>query len=69
MKQEMQGLGKLLEYCALHKKLRQVHDLNVPRDLVYVVMYNVDVAGQLFLRSICFQPRSICSNLGQFKLT
>ena len=42
MKQEMQGLGKLLEYRALHKKLRQVHDLNVPRDLVYVVMYNVD---------------------------
>ena len=42
MKQEMQGPGKLLGYRALHKKLRQVHDLNVPRDLVYAVMYNVD---------------------------
>ena len=42
VKQEMQGLGKLLGYRALHKKLRQVHDLNVPRDLVYAVMYNVD---------------------------
>ena len=42
VKQEMQGPGKLLGYRALHKKLRQVHDLNVPRDLVYAVMYNVD---------------------------
>ena len=42
VKQEMQGPGKLLGYHALHKKLRQVHDLNVPRDLVYAVMYNVD---------------------------
>ena len=38
----MEGPGKLLGYRALHKKLRQVHELNVPRDLVYVVMYNVD---------------------------
>ena len=42
VKQEMQGPGKLLGYRALHKKLGQVHDLNVPRDLVYAVMYNVD---------------------------
>ena len=43
MKEEMQGPGKLLGYRALHKKLRQVHDLDVPRDLVrYAVMYNVD---------------------------
>ena len=28
VKQEMQGPGKLLGYRALHKKLRQVHDLN-----------------------------------------
>lgn len=42
VKQEMQGLGKLLGYRALHKKLRQVHDLNVPQDLVYAAMYNVD---------------------------
>ena len=42
VKQEMQGPRKLLGCRALHKKLRQVHDLNVPRDLVYAVMYNVD---------------------------
>ena len=42
LKQELEGPGKLLGYRALHKKLRQVHELNVPRDLVYVVMYNVD---------------------------
>ena len=42
VKQEMQGPRKLLGCRALHKKLRQVHDLNVPRDLVYVVLYNVD---------------------------
>ena len=42
VKQEMQGLGKLLGYRAWHKKLRQVHNLNVPRNLVYAVMYNVD---------------------------
>lgn len=38
----MDGPGKLLGYRALHKKLRQVHELNVPRDVVYAVMYNVD---------------------------
>ena len=37
----MDGPGKLLGYRALHKKLRQVHELNVPRDVVYAVMYNV----------------------------
>ena len=42
VKEEMQGPGKLLGYRALHKKLRQVYDLNVPRDLVYAVMYDVD---------------------------
>ena len=42
VKKELEGPGKLLGYRALHKKLRQVHELNVPRDLVYAVMYNVD---------------------------
>ena len=31
------------------------------------IMYMLQV--NLFLRSICFQPRSICSNLGQFVST
>ena len=42
MKYEMEGTGKLLGYRAMQKKLRQVHDLFVPRDLVHAVMYNVD---------------------------
>ena len=35
VKKELEGPGKLLGYRALHKKIRQVYDLNVPRDLVY----------------------------------
>ena len=31
--EEMQGPGKLLGYRALHKKIREIHDLNVPRDV------------------------------------
>ena len=42
LKKELEGPGKLIGYRALHKKLRQVHELSVPRDLVYDVMYNVD---------------------------
>ena len=43
LKKELEGPGKLIGYRALHKKLRQVHELSVPRDLVYDVMYNVDL--------------------------
>ena len=39
VKKELEGPGKLLGYRALHKKIRQVYDLNVLRDLVYAVMY------------------------------
>ena len=42
LKKELEGPGKFLGHRALHKKLRQVHELNVPRDLVYAVIYNVD---------------------------
>ena len=38
----MDGPGNLLGYGALRKKLRQVHELNVSRDVVCAVMYNVD---------------------------
>jgi hypothetical protein len=40
VKKEMEGPGKLLGYRALHKKIRQVYDLKVPRDLVHAVMYD-----------------------------
>ena len=37
VKDEINGPGKLIGYRAMHAKLRQVHGLNVPRDLVYAV--------------------------------
>ncbi len=42
---ELEGPGKLLGYRAMHKKIRQVHDLDVPRDLVHAVMYDLDPEG------------------------
>ena len=39
---EIDGPGKLLGYRAMQKKLQQEHELNVPRDLVYAVMQEVD---------------------------
>ena len=55
VKKELEGSGKLLGYRALHKKIRQVYDLNVPRDLVYAVMYNVD-------------PEALKQKVPQFKI-
>ena len=34
VEKEMKGPGKLLGYRSLHKKVREVHGLNVPRNLV-----------------------------------
>lgn len=42
---ELEGPGKLLGYRALHQKIRQEHLLNVPRDLVYAVMQQMDPEG------------------------
>ena len=42
---ELEDPGKLLGYRATHKKIRQVHDLDVPRDLVHAVMYDLDPEG------------------------
>ena len=42
---EIDGPGKLLGYRAMQKKLRQEHKLNVPRDLVYAAMQEVDPQG------------------------
>jgi hypothetical protein len=38
---ELEGPGQLLGYRAMQQKLREVHSLNVPRDLVYAVMGNL----------------------------
>ena len=41
--QEIEGPGRLPGYRAMQEKLRQVHNLGVPGDLVHaVMMYNVD---------------------------
>ena len=34
--------GKLLGYRAMHKKIRKIQGLQVPRELVYAVMTKVD---------------------------
>jgi len=38
VEKELGGPGNLLGYRALHKKIRKIHGLNVPRNLVYAVM-------------------------------
>ena len=43
VRQEMDGPGKVIVYRAL---LRQVHDLNVRRDVVYAVMYKSSVISR-----------------------
>lgn len=45
VEEEMKGPGKLLGYRALHKKIREIHGLKVPRDLVYAMMAEVDPTG------------------------
>ena len=41
----MDGPGRLLGYRALHKKLREVHGLMVPRNMIYMMMEEVDPSG------------------------
>ena len=41
-RKEMQESGKYLEYRAMTKKIREVHCMNVLRDLVYEIMSNVN---------------------------
>ena len=42
---ELEGPRKLLGYRAMQKKIRQVHQLDVQRDLVHAVMYDLDPEG------------------------
>ena len=41
----MKGPGRLLGYRSLHKKVREVHGLKVPRNLVYDVMADLNPEG------------------------
>ena len=45
VRKELDGPGKLLGYRAMHNKLRQEYLLNVPRNLVHAVMFDLDPEG------------------------
>ena len=42
VRKEMEGPGRLLGVRAMTRKLRVVHDIQVPRDVVNAAMYNLD---------------------------
>ena len=44
-KELVDGPGAFLGYRALHKKVREVYGLKVPRSLVYNMMFDVDPTG------------------------
>ena len=44
MKREMDP-GQLLGYHSMQQKVREIHGLNVPRDVVYAVMKEVSLEG------------------------
>ena len=44
--EEIAGPGRLFGYCASHKKVREIHGLNVTRGDVYAMMADVDPSGQ-----------------------
>lgn len=45
IEKEIPSPGKLLGHRAMHKKIQEVHGLNVPRDLVHNVMTKLDPNG------------------------
>ena len=45
VQKEIDGPGKLLGYRAMQNKLRQEHNLLVPRDLVHALMFDLDEEG------------------------
>ena len=65
VEKEISGPGKLLGYRAMHKKIREIHGLNVPSDLVYMVMAKVDPRG---LEEREFYPHN-CNSYGETTLT
>lgn len=46
---EMEGPGRLLGYRTLHKKIRDMHGLNVPRNVVYDVLTEVNPEVKLYI--------------------
>ena len=56
VRKEIDGPGRLLGYRAMHKKVREIHQLNVPRNLVYNVMTEVNPEG-LEARENCWKTK------------
>ena len=54
--EELDGPGKLLGYRAMQKKIRNEYELNVPRDLIHAVMYDLDPEG-LEVRGVAAKTR------------
>ena len=42
---ELMGPGRLLGYRTMHLKIKNIHGLNVPQDLVYAAMTDLDSDG------------------------
>ena len=61
-RKEMQESGKYLGYRAMTKKIREVHCMNVLRDLVYEIMSNVNpevLAARCFVGKSKRPPRRV----------
>ena len=60
----MKGPGRLLGYCSLHKKVREVHGLKVPRNLVYDVMADVCPEGLEEINEVAWGRQNVLRELG-----
>jgi len=57
----MQGPGALLGYCAMQQKLRQVHNVCAPRNVVHAAMY-LENPQALEERKPCLKKKKIKGN-------
>lgn len=62
VKKELQGPGKLPGYRAMQQKVRELHGLNIPCDLVYVVMGEDDPQGLEATRGVGQSTRPCRTN-------
>lgn len=65
VEKELNGPGNLLGYRALHKKIREIHGLNVPRNLVYAVLSELDPQGN----KLSFITSKLTIYIKQYNLT
>ena len=67
VQKELDGPGKLLGYRAMQNKLRQEHNLLVPRDLVHAVMFDLDEEGLAARCPAQFERREGLKDISQRK--